>query len=75
MGKYRSRVEIVADILEVASDGALKTHIMYKCNLSYKLLEQFKAYVQHSEEVRQEVTKVNNERALLEDFIRNEDSR
>ena len=106
VGKYRSRVEIVADILKVASDGALKTHIMYKCNLSYKLLQQylaetinaglisskgsrkqytttekgeqflqqFKAYIRHSEEVRREVTKVNNERTLLEGFIRNESS-
>ena len=38
MAKYRSRLEIVADILGVVSDGARKTQIMYQANLSYKLL-------------------------------------
>ncbi len=37
----RRRDEIVADILKVALDGARKTHIMYKCNLSYKLLDVY----------------------------------
>jgi predicted transcriptional regulator len=34
-------VEIVADILNVVGDGALKTQIMYKGNLSYKLLTRY----------------------------------
>jgi len=38
MAKYRSRLEIVADVLGVVSDGARKTQIMYQANLSYKLL-------------------------------------
>lgn len=41
MGKYRNRIEIVADILRTVLDGACKTHIMYKCNLSYKLLSRY----------------------------------
>jgi predicted transcriptional regulator len=36
--KYRSRLQIIAEILEIVRDGAKKTHIMYKANLSYKLL-------------------------------------
>lgn len=38
MAKYRSRLEIIADVLGVASGGARKTQIMYQANLSYKLL-------------------------------------
>ena len=41
MSKYRNRVEIIADILNVVGDGALKTQIMYKGNLSYKLLMRY----------------------------------
>jgi len=41
LGKYRSRLEIVANILSVVSEGAKKTHIMYGANLSYKLLNRY----------------------------------
>ena len=41
MSKYRNRVEIIADILNVVGDGARKTQIMYKGNLSYKLLTRY----------------------------------
>ncbi len=43
MGKYRHRLEIVADILYVVNDnnGAKKTKIMYQANLSYDLLVQY----------------------------------
>jgi predicted transcriptional regulator len=34
-------VEIVADILNIVKDGARKTQIMYKGNLSYKLLVRY----------------------------------
>jgi len=35
--KYRNKIEIVADILSVAREGARKTHIIYRGNLSFKL--------------------------------------
>lgn len=38
MAKYRSKLQIVAEILEIVKGGAKKTHIMYRANLSYKLL-------------------------------------
>jgi len=41
LSRYRNRVEIIADILNVVGDGALKTQIMYKGNLSYKLLTRY----------------------------------
>ena len=37
----RTRVEILASILKVAGNGNLKTHIMYKANLSYRQLERY----------------------------------
>jgi predicted transcriptional regulator len=40
----RNRFEIIADILETAKDGAKKTRIMYRCNLSYR---QTKKLVSH----------------------------
>jgi predicted transcriptional regulator len=41
LSKYRDRIEIIADILNIAKDGARKTQIMYKGNLSYKLLTRY----------------------------------
>ena len=41
MTKYRDRLGIIADILEVARDGAKKTRIMYMANLSYTLLTRY----------------------------------
>lgn len=39
--RYRRKIEIVADILDVAKNGARRTQIMYKGNLSYKLLNKY----------------------------------
>ncbi len=41
MGCYRSRLDIIADILEVANRSAKKTQIMYQANLSYKVLQKY----------------------------------
>jgi predicted transcriptional regulator len=41
MGNYRRRVDIIADILEVVSSDAKKTQIMFKANLSYKVLTKY----------------------------------
>ena len=38
MSKYRDRLQIIADILSIASVRARKTRIMYQANLSYRLL-------------------------------------
>ncbi len=35
---HRSRIDIIANILNTAEHGAKKTHIMYQCNLSYRQL-------------------------------------
>jgi predicted transcriptional regulator len=39
--KYRGRIEVVADMLSVAQERAKKTHIMYRGNLSFKVLNLY----------------------------------
>jgi predicted transcriptional regulator len=41
LGNYRGRLDIIADILNVASREAKKTQIMYQANLSYKVLQRY----------------------------------
>lgn len=38
---YRDRLDIIADILNVVSQEAKKTQIMYQANLSYKVLQRY----------------------------------
>ena len=45
----RSRVEILASILNVAEHGSLKTHIMYKANLSHRQLEKYLGFLEQNE--------------------------
>ena len=39
--KYRSRTEIVSNILEAANGGVTKTKIMYKAYLSYNQIREY----------------------------------
>jgi len=41
LGSYRHRLDIIADMLHAASGGAKKTEIMYRANLSYRLLMKY----------------------------------
>ena len=41
LGNYRDRLDIIADILQVASHEAKKTQIMYQANLSYRVLQRY----------------------------------
>jgi len=38
---HRSRIDIIANILQAANEGAKKTHIMYQCNLSFRQLHAY----------------------------------
>jgi len=44
----RTRVEILASILNVAANGALKTHIMYRANLSHMQLKKYLAFLEEN---------------------------
>jgi len=37
----RTKIDIMANILQVANGGAKKTHIMYQCNLSFRQLHAY----------------------------------
>lgn len=39
--RRRDKLYIIAEILEIAGDGALKTQIMYKANLSFTQLNEY----------------------------------
>ena len=41
MRHHRSRLKIVAEILDIAKNGACKTRIMYLGNLSFSALEKY----------------------------------
>jgi predicted transcriptional regulator len=41
----RSRLEIIADILLVAREGAKKTEIVYKANLNFKRVGKYLPYL------------------------------
>ncbi len=60
--KNRNRMEIVANLLSIAKTGTLKTHLMYKANLSYVMITEYLDYLQESgliiEIVRQDGTKL-----------------
>ena len=43
MGNYRGRIDIIADILQVAEAKVKKTQIMYRANLSYTVLQRYLA--------------------------------
>lgn len=40
-GRRRDRHDIVAEILKTASEGRIKTHIMYKAKLSYSQINTY----------------------------------
>ena len=42
----RTRVDILASILQVTSNRTLKTHIMYRANLSHRQLERYLEYLE-----------------------------
>jgi len=54
MGNYRDRLQIVADILNIANGRARKTRIMYQANLSYRLLVRYLDEVVHAGLVKSE---------------------
>ena len=39
--KRRNNMQIIADILRIAKNGAKKTHIVYKANLNFKILHEY----------------------------------
>jgi predicted transcriptional regulator len=43
--KRRDKLSIIAEILDIAKDGTLKTQIMYKANLSFAQLSEYLTFL------------------------------
>jgi len=57
ISKRRDKLHIIAEILEIAKDGTLKTQIMYKANLSFTQLNE---YLKFMLRIRLLVKSINN---------------
>lgn len=55
--KNRNRMEIVANLLSIAEPGTLKTHLMYKANLSYVMITEYLFYLQNAGLIQEIVDK------------------
>jgi predicted transcriptional regulator len=45
VGRRRSNIEIIADMLRVGENGAGKTEIMYSANMSYSQIQKYLQYL------------------------------
>ena len=59
-GKRRDRLHIIAQILRMAKNGSLKTHLMYGANLSFAQLNDYLSFLISTEflETTQEGSKL-----------------
>lgn len=48
-------MEIVANLLSIAKSGALKTHLMYRANLSYLMVTEYLDFLCRSNLIRETV--------------------
>jgi predicted transcriptional regulator len=47
--KRRDKLSIIAEILQIAKDGTLKTQIMYKANLSFAQLGEYLKFLTNAQ--------------------------
>ncbi|MDQ1281011.1 MAG: hypothetical protein QG670_2275 [Thermoproteota archaeon] len=48
MVKKRSPLEICADVLRISKEGAKKSHIVYKANLNFKIVNEYLTHLQET---------------------------
>ena len=48
MVKKRSDLEISADVLRIAKEGAKKSHIVYRANLNFKIVQKYLTHLQET---------------------------
>ncbi len=53
--KNRNRMEIVANLLTIAKNGALKTHLMYRANLSYLMVTEYLAFLSKASLIKESI--------------------
>ncbi len=66
--KYRTRMEIVAKILETAKEGTSKTKIMYNAYLSYAQLKDYLAYLEEKQLIVCDDSKIRRYRLTPKGF-------
>ena len=44
-GKRRNNLDIMADMITVAKNGARKTQLVYKCNLNFSIVKRYISYL------------------------------
>jgi predicted transcriptional regulator len=59
LGSYRGRLDIIADILQIAKGKAKKTQIMYQANLSYKVLQRYLTEIVEASLINYELAEQN----------------
>jgi len=55
--KRRDKLSIIAEILEIAKEGTLKTRIMYKANLSFAQLNDYLKFMLNTKLLKKFVAK------------------
>ena len=74
--QYRSRIQIAANILEIAKNGSRKTRIMYLGNLSFDLLQKYldllvnHGLIEFDEDSERTYIATEKGRRFLEDFYK-----
>lgn len=51
--KRRDKISIIAEVLQIAKDGSLKTQVMYKANLSFAQLNGYLKFMINADLLRQ----------------------
>jgi predicted transcriptional regulator len=67
--KRRDKLGIIAEILEIAKEGSLKTQIMYKANLSYAQLNDYLKFMLKNALLQKFVSHGKNVYAITEKGI------
>jgi predicted transcriptional regulator len=65
LGRKRSDIDIIANILVEADKGTKKTHILYRCNMSHR---QLQVYLQFLYDLGFLVSYANNDGSKLKCF-------
>ena len=63
---HRGRFDIMANILDSSIDGAKKTQLMYKCNMSFKQLEAYLNLLTEKKLINRRVHKGNRDPIVYE---------
>ena len=60
MFKRRSEIEIIGEILQLSKDGAKKTEILYKSNMSFVQLQNYLSFLIDKNIIKENIVKSNN---------------